>query len=87
MTSLCLRGFLQNKTIERFSITFTAHSGQMQHPGGILPSNRMGWHFHDWIDYNGGCIFDRVTRMVSHIFGIWGVRIFWQVGSVGIKKY
>ena len=29
-------------------------------PGGALPSNRlmgmcrwMGWHFHDWIDYNG----------------------------------
>ena len=30
----------------------------------------MGSHFHDWIDYN------RVTRMWSHIFGIWGVRIF-----------
>ena len=23
--------------------------------------------------------------MGSHIFGIWGVRIFWQVGILGIK--
>ena len=27
----------------------------------------MGPHFHHWIDYNGGCIFNRVTRMGSHI--------------------
>ena len=25
--------------------------------------------------------------MGSHIFGTWGVRIFWQAGSLGIKKY
>ena len=25
--------------------------------------------------------------MGSHIFGIWGVRIFWQVGILGILKY
>ena len=29
----------------------------------------MGPHFDHWIDYNGGCIFNRVTRMVSHILG------------------
>ena len=35
-----------------------------------------------------GCIFNRVTRMGSHIFRIiFGVRIFWQVGSLGIEKY
>ena len=25
--------------------------------------------------------------MGSPIFGIWGVRIFWEVGSLGIEKY
>ena len=46
--------------------------------GGVLPYMRLmvmcRWmlsHFHDWIDYNG-CIFNRVTRMGSHIFGFWG---------------
>ena len=29
----------------------------------------MGPHFHYWIDYNGGCIFNSVTRMGPHIFG------------------
>ena len=36
----------------------------------------MGSHFRDWIDYNGGHIFNRVTRMGSHIFGFFGVRQF-----------
>jgi len=36
----------------------------------------MGSHFHDWIDYNGGRIFSRVTRMGGHIFGFFGVRQF-----------
>ena len=32
----------------------------------------MGSHFHDWLDYDGVVIFNRVTRMRSHIFGILG---------------
>ena len=36
----------------------------------------MGSHFYDWIDYNRGRIFNRVTRMGSHIFGFLGVRLF-----------
>ena len=32
----------------------------------------MGSHFHDWIDYKWGGIFNRVTRMGSHIFGFFG---------------
>ena len=36
----------------------------------------MGSHFRDWIDYNRGHIFNRVTRMGSHIFGFFGVRQF-----------
>ena len=51
----------------------------------------MGLHFHDWIDYNGVAVRNRVARMLqcrmgSHIFGIWGVRIFWQVGILGMKN-
>ena len=34
-----------------------------------------------------GLIFNGVTRMGSHIFEILGVRIFWQVGSLGLKKF
>ena len=55
-----------------------------QAPGGVLPSNGllgmccwMGLHFHDLTDYNGvvfSSIFNRVTRMGSHIFGTWRVR-------------
>ena len=46
----------------------------------------MGLHFHDWMDYNGvafstellewGRIFNRVTRMGSHMFGFFWVRQF-----------
>ena len=32
----------------------------------------MGSHFYDWIDFNGVVIFNRVTIMGSHIFGILG---------------
>ena len=45
----------------------------------------MGSHFCDWIDYNG-VAFSTVNRMGWHIFGIWGVIIFWQVGILGIKN-
>ena len=53
--------------------------GLVQDPGGgALPNNGLlgmcGWmgsHFHDWTDYNGvglsACIFNRVTRMGSHL--------------------
>ena len=54
---------------------------------GVLPNNRlmgmcrwMGSHFHDWIDCDGVVVFNRVTRMGSHIFGILGVRKFRLVG-------
>ena len=43
--------------------------------GGAHPYKRllgmchwMGSHFHDWIDYHGGRIFNSVTRIGSHIF-------------------
>ena len=36
----------------------------------------MGSHFHHWIDYNGVAYFPDL-----------GVRICWQVGSLGIEKY
>ena len=45
----------------------------------------MGSHFDNWIDYHGD-IFNRVTRMESHIFGIWRGRNFWKVGILSIKK-
>ena len=61
--------------------------------GGALSSNTlmgmcrwMGRIFTTGIDYNGVAFRNRVTRMGSHIFGIWGVRIFWQVGILGIKN-
>ena len=54
---------------------------------GVLPNNRLmemcrwiGSHFSDWVDYNGVVIFNRVTRMGSHIFGILRVRKFRLVG-------
>ena len=53
-------------------------------PGGILPSKRllgmcrwMGSDFHNWTDYNGVYNFNRVTRMGSQIFGIFGIGKFW----------
>ena len=39
-------------------------------------SRWMGSHFHDWIDYNGGRIFNRVTKMGPYIFGFFWVREF-----------
>ena len=37
----------------------------------------MGSHFHNWIDYNGIAFsIVRVTRMGSHIFGLFGIRQF-----------
>ena len=36
----------------------------------------MGSHFHDWIDYNGVAFSIEFTRMGSHIFGFFGVRLF-----------
>ena len=46
----------------------------------------MGSHFHDWIDYNGGHIFNRVTRMGSQIFGFLGViKKMGHVFSLGLK--
>ena len=47
--------------------------------GGVLPSTA-GWShifMTGFIDYNWGYIFNRVTRMGLHSFGIWAVRIFW----------
>ena len=46
---------------------------------GVLPSTA-GWShifMTGFIDYNWGYIFNRVTRMGLHSFGIWAVRIFW----------
>ena len=36
----------------------------------------MGWHFHDWVDYNGVAFSIEFTRMGSDIFGFLGVRLF-----------
>ena len=59
--------------------------------GGALPSNRlmgmcrwMGWHFHDWTDYNGVAFSIELLEWGRIFLGFW-VRIFWQVGSLGIK--
>ena len=46
----------------------------------------MGSHFHDWIDYNGGCIFNRVTRVGSHIFGFFRVSQFF-IFTVSKRTY
>ena len=61
--------------------------------GGALPSNRlmgmcrwMGSHFHDWIDYNGVAFSTGLLEWVAY-FRDFGVRIFWQVASLGIKTY
>ena len=40
----------------------------------------MGTLFHDWIDCN------IIFSVGLHIFGILGMRKFWQVGILGIKK-
>ena len=69
----------------------------MQGGGGVLPSNRlMGmcrwiWsHFHDWIDYNGVALSTELLEWGLIFSGFWGgggvVRIFWQVGILGIKN-
>ena len=39
----------------------------------------MGSHFRHWIDYNG-VAFSIVTRMGSHIFGFFGVRVLYIYG-------
>ena len=46
----------------------------------------MGSHFHDWIDYNGVAFLTELLEW-GRIFLGFGVRIIWQVGSFGIKKY
>ena len=44
---------------------------------GLLPNKKlMGTCAAGW-----DCIFNRVTRKLSHIFGILGLRKFWQVGT------
>ena len=43
-------------------------------------------HFHDWIDYNGVAFSIELTRMGSHVFGIFGVRKFWQERILRINK-
>ena len=60
--------------------------------GGGIPSNRlmgmcrwMGSHFHDWIDYNGVAFSTELLEWVAY-FWDFGERIFWHVGSLGIKK-
>ena len=63
--------------------------------GGGLPSNRltgmcrwMGSHFHDWIDYNGVACSKELLEWGRIFSGFnFGVRIFWQVASLGIKTY
>ena len=63
--------------------------------GGALPSNRlmgmcrwMGSHFHDCIDYNGVAFSKELLEWGRIFSGFnFGVRIFWQVASLGIKTY
>ena len=43
----------------------------------------MGPHFHYWIDYNGIAFSVELLEWGQDLGG----RIFWQVGSLGIKKY
>ena len=48
--------------------------------GGIVPPSTAGWShifLTGFIDYNWGYIFNRVTRLGLHNFGILAVRIFW----------
>ena len=40
----------------------------------------MGSHFHDWIDHNGVCIFNRVTRMGFTFSDFWGKRVVHSYG-------
>ena len=62
--------------------------------GGGLPCNRpmlmcrwLGSHFYDWIDHNGVAFSIAVILEWCRIFsGIAEVRIFWQVGILGIKN-
>ena len=46
----------------------------------------MGSHFHDWIDYNGVAFSIELLEWGRIFFRVWGVRIFWQVGILGIKN-
>ena len=46
----------------------------------------MGSHFYDWIDYNG-VAFSIELLVWGRIFSGFRGRIFWQVGSLGIKKF
>ena len=71
---------------------FRRSSSKYRIPGGALSSNRlrgmcrwMGWHFHDWTDYNGVAFSIELLEWGRIFSGFW-VRIFWQVGSLGIKK-
>ena len=45
----------------------------------------MGSHFHDWIDYSWGCIFNGVSIMGSTFSDFW-VRKFLQSGALGRAK-
>ena len=48
--------------------------------GGVVLPSTAGWShifMTGFIDYNWGYIFNRVTRMGLHNFGILAVRIFW----------
>ena len=63
--------------------------------GGELPSKRplgmcrwMGSHFHNWTDCNGPVTI-LVARMGSQIFGIFGIRKFWdlKIGSFAVEKW
>ena len=46
----------------------------------------MGSHFHDWIDYNGVAFSIELLELGRRFLDL-GVRIFWQVGNLGIKKF
>ena len=47
----------------------------------------MELHFHDWIDYNEIAFSIELLEWGRIIFGILGLRIFWQVETLGIRKY
>ena len=51
--------------------------------GGLLPYKRpmgmgrwMGWHFHDWIDYNGVAFSTELLEWGRTFSDFWGVRQF-----------
>ena len=46
----------------------------------------MGSHFHDWIDYHGVAFSTEFLEWGRIFLGFW-VRIFWKVGSFGIKNF